>query len=264
MIQWFDSHCHLDYDYDGKTTETLLEDARAKGVVGFTTIGTEVPRWPALEAISEKFDDVFHTIGVHPHDSKDLTDEGLVELKQRALHPKCRAIGEIGLDYHYDHSPRETQKKRLDDQLEIAIETKQPIVIHSREGEDDLLVALKRYAARSKAARAPGIIHCFSGTEKFARGCLDLGFLISISGIVTFKKSQELRTTIQRLPIRQLLVETDAPFLAPEPFRGKKCEPAMVVQTGLKLAELFGVPAAELAAITTKNAHEFFRVTGTA
>jgi TatD DNase family protein len=173
-------------------------------------------------------------------------------------HTKCVAVGEIGLDYYYEHSEREKQKKECQAQLEIAVETKKPVVIHSRDGEDDLLPMLASYAKRQSGAASLGVIHCFSGTETFGRACLDLGFYISISGILTFKNSEALRQTIRTFPLERLLVETDSPFLAPAPLRGKKCEPFMVKHTALKLADLFGVSFEELSTITTRNARACF------
>jgi TatD DNase family protein len=224
------------------------------------TIGVDPGSLPVVQGISEKYENVFHTVGYHPHDSIDVKDEDLVALEAAAKHPKCRAVGEIGLDYHYDHSPRDVQQKRLQDQLEIALRTQQPVIIHSREGEEDLLRALKAFSARVPSGSIPGVIHCFTGTRDFGRACLDLGFYISFSGILTFKNAENLRDCAREFPLERILVETDSPYLAPIPFRGKKCEPSMVRLTAMKLAEVKGVSFEEVARMTTANSRRFFRI----
>lgn len=255
-----DSHCHLNYDYAPKTVDDLVREARQADVRAMVTIGTDLPSIEQVRAISEKYPDVYHSVGVHPHDAVTLSDSDSRLLEEAALHPKCRAVGEIGLDYHYDHSPREVQRQRLDQQLEIALSVKKPIVIHSREGEDDLLESLTRYARKLSPDKIPGIIHCFTGTEKFGLACIDLGFYISFSGIITFKKAEDVRVAAAAFPLERLLVETDSPYLAPIPHRGKKCEPSMVKLTALKLAEIKGVSFEELAQVTTRNACRIFDI----
>lgn len=252
----FDTHCHLDYDFGPKSLESVLSEARAAGVTKFLTISTEVKTVEKVAAIAEAHEGVYYTVGVHPHDSRDLRQEDIPLLERLGASQKCLAVGEIGLDYHYDHSPRETQQARLEDQLELALRLRKPIVIHSREGEADLLTALRRYALRAKTL--PGVIHCFSGTESFARECLDLGFYLSFSGIVTFKKADEVREAAKLCPKDRILVETDAPFLAPVPHRGKKCEPVMVALTARFLADYLGIEFDEFAGQTTGNAERLF------
>jgi TatD DNase family protein len=255
-----DSHCHLNYDYAPKTAPDLIREARDNGVVALLTIGVDLETLPAVQAISEQYPGVYHTVGVHPHDAQSLSDSELDRLEQAARHPKCRAIGEIGLDYYYDQSPREIQRLRLEQQLDLALKLKLPIVVHSRDGEEDLLPALARFAQKSQSPTGPGVIHCFTGSEAFGRACLDLGYLISFSGILTFKNAENVKATALSFPLEKLLVETDAPFLAPIPFRGKKCEPRMVRNTAEKLAELRGVSIEELARVTTANARHLFRM----
>ena len=258
-MELIDSHCHLNYDYAPKSADDLVREASEAGVVALVTIGTDIDSIRAVADISERHPNVYHTVGVHPHDANTIADGHLELLESAARHPKCRAIGEIGLDYHYDHSPRDVQLRQLQAQLDLALKLQQPIVIHSRDGEEDLLPALREYAARA-SGKVPGVIHCFTGTQAFGKSCLDLGFLISFSGILTFKKADDLRECARVFPLDRLLVETDSPYLAPIPNRGKKCEPAMVRLTAMKLAEIKGVSLEEVARVTTANARKFFRL----
>ena len=254
-----DTHCHLNYDFDnGKTASQLVEACLMNNIRYQITIATDHTNFDAVQKISETFPSVFHSIGIHPHEADLVTPEILTKMRTYLTHPKCVAVGEIGLDYYYDHSDREKQKTECAAQLQIALDAKKPVVIHSRDGEDDLLVLLKEYASKLDGSYSPGVIHCFSGTEKFARACMDLGFYISLSGIFTFKTTEELRQMVKGFPVDRLLVETDAPFLAPVPMRGKKCEPAMVKHTAMKLAEVLGLPFDDLARITSENAKKCF------
>jgi TatD DNase family protein len=258
MIELIDSHCHLNFDYAPKDESLLLKEAREAGVVAFVTIGTDMKTLPLLAGFSERNPDVWHTVGVHPHDSIEMKDGDLATLEKAAKHPRCRAIGEIGLDYHYDNSPRDVQKKRLRDQLELALAVRLPVVIHSRDAEDDLLAALTDYAKKLPSGAVPGVIHCFTGTRGFGQACLDLGFFVSFSGILTFKTAEDLRESAKIFPLERLVVETDSPFLAPIPYRGKKCEPYMVKMTAQKLAEVKGTTLEEVARVTTANSRKLF------
>ncbi|NDG83677.1 MAG: TatD family deoxyribonuclease [Proteobacteria bacterium] len=256
-----DTHCHLNYEYDGgKTPDQLVAEAKANEVGILITIATEEANFKTVQEYSERFPTVYHTIGVHPHEASLVNPAVLDSMRRFLSHPKCVAVGEIGLDYYYEHSEREKQRTECRSQLELAIETKKPVVIHSRDGEDDLLPMLTDYAKRQSGAASLGVIHCFTGTETFGRACLDLGFFISISGILTFKNSETLRQTVKAFPLDRLLVETDSPFLAPAPLRGKKCEPFMVKHTALKLAEVMGVSYETLAQVTTANAKKCFGI----
>jgi TatD DNase family protein len=256
-----DTHCHLNYEYDnGKTPSQLVEACLMNNVKYQITIATDHTNFAEVQKISESFPSVFHSIGIHPHEASLVTPEILATMRTYLNHPKCVAVGEIGLDYFYEHSDREKQKIECASQLEIALDVKKPVVIHSRDGEEDLLDMLTDYAQDLKGNYSPGVIHCFSGTEKFARSCLDLGFYISLSGIFTFKNTEDLRQMVKGFPVDRLLVETDAPFLAPVPMRGKKCEPAMVKHTAMKLAEVLGLPFDELAKITSANAKKCFNL----
>ncbi len=255
-----DTHCHLNYDYAPKTADDLVREAREAGVEKLITIGTDIDSIDAIQKISEQYENVYHTLGVHPHDVEKISDQDLGILEKRAQHPKCKAIGEIGLDYYYEHSQRQVQIQRLEQQLELALKLQLPVVIHSRDGEDDLLVALRHYCGKLKNGKIPGVIHCFTGTIPFGQQCIDLGFYISFSGILTFKNAEDVRAAARLFPMERLLVETDSPYLAPVPFRGKKCEPAMVKFTAQKLAEVKGMGVDEVAAKTTENAQRVFGI----
>ena len=256
-----DTHCHLNYEYDGgKGPADLVREAKDAGVDTLITIATEHSNFSIVQTISEMFPDVYHTIGVHPHEASLVNEEVLKFMRPFLDHPKCVAVGEIGLDYYYEHSDRKKQQKECASQMELALDARKPLVIHSRDGEEDLLHLLKGYALKHSGDYSPGVIHCFSGTEPFARACLDLGFYISLSGIFTFKTTESLRQMVKGFPLDRLLVETDSPFLAPVPLRGRKCEPFMVKHTALKLAEVLGMPFEELAMITTANAKTCFAI----
>lgn len=261
-----DSHCHLNYEYLPKTQEQIIQEARDAGVGAMITVAAELEVIPKLEALSESYPFIYHSAGVHPHEAHSIgtTSEEITRsldiLKKAAQHPKCCAIGEIGLDYYYDHSPREIQKTVFNLQLELAIQTQLPVIIHSRDAENDLLKSLQSYAKKLPSGKPPGVIHCFSGTRSFGEACIDLGFFISFSGILTFKNAEELRESARAFPLDRLLVETDSPYLAPIPFRGKKCEPSMVKWTAKKLAEIKGLSFEEIAQVTTVNAKTLFHL----
>jgi TatD DNase family protein len=259
-MELVDSHCHLNYDYAPKSADDLVREAHEAGISRLLTVGTDLGALEAMVAISERHEHVYHTVGVHPHEASTMAPGDLERLEQAAAHPKCRAIGEIGLDYHYDHSPREVQRAQLEQQLGLALKVGLPVVIHSRDAEDDLLAALTAYAGHVAPGAIPGVIHCFSGTQKFGQACLDLGFYISFSGILTFKTAEELRAAARAFPLERLLVETDSPYLAPIPYRGKKCEPSMVRMTAQKLAEVKGLAIEQIAKATTANAKRVFRL----
>jgi TatD DNase family protein len=259
-VPLIDSHCHLHYDYAPKGAADVVREAELAGLTALITVGTDLASIEPVQAISARFANVYHTVGVHPHDVSALKDEDLTKIEDAAKNPKCRAIGEIGLDYYYEHSPKELQRRRLEQQLDLARRIGLPVVIHAREAESDLLEALTRYAKSIPAGRVPGIIHCFTGTYPFGKACLDLGFYISFSGILTFKNAEDLRSIARALPLDRLLVETDSPYLAPIPYRGKKCEPSMVVHIAMKLAEVRGVSLAEVAQATTANAKRAFGI----
>jgi TatD DNase family protein len=249
-----DSHCHLDFPDLASEEAGVLARAEAAGIGLFLTISTRVRRNAALRAISARHDRVLFTVGTHPHHAAEEADVADSEIVALSLHPECVGIGEAGLDYHYDRSPREVQERVFRSNIAAARETDLPLVIHARDADDDMIRILTQEMGKG-AFKA--VLHCFTSTEKLARAGLDLGFLISFSGVLTFKRSDELRRIAAMVPPDRLLVETDAPYLAPEPFRGKRNEPAYVIETAKVLAASRGMALDELADLTTAN---FFRL----
>ncbi len=255
-----DSHCHLNYDFDGKTVDDLVREAALKGVEQMVAISVDFDTHPEVVAISEKFNNIYHTVGLHPHEGSRWKDGDAEYIRRAVKHPKCLGIGELGLDYHYTLSPKAEQLHALEEQLELALEVELPVVVHSRDAEDDLFPLLERYAKRVKPGNPVGVIHCFTGTQDFGRKCIDLGFYISFSGILTFKNAADLRESAKAYPLEKILVETDSPFLAPIPYRGKKGEPSMVLETAKKLAEIRGITLDEVARVTTENSKKLFNL----
>jgi len=249
-----DSHCHLDFPELASELDAVLSRARTAGVGLMVTISTRVQHFNALKAIVEAHDNVFCSVGTHPHNAAEEPDIMVEELVELARHPKVVAIGEAGLDYHYDHSPRDLQKKSFRTQIAAARETGLPLIIHARDADGDIARILEEETVRGAF---PFVLHCFTGGADLARRGLALGGYISFSGVVTFKKADALRDIAIAVPFDRLLVETDAPYLAPEPFRGKTNEPAFVAHTAARLAELRGVRDSAMARLTTEN---FFRL----
>lgn len=250
-----DSHCHLDYPALSKDREGVLARAHAAGVGRFINISTTKSDFPAVQATAEQFADVFCSVGAHPHHAADEGDAfSEDELVKAAAHPKVVGVGETGLDYFYNHSPREPQQDSFRAHIRACLKTGLPIIVHSRDAEEDTAKILKEEGQ----GKLRGVLHCFSSKRVLAEDALKLGFYISLSGILTFKKSQELRDIARDVPLDRLLVETDAPFLAPEPFRGKLCEPAHVARTAEVLAEVKGEAPEEIARQTTENFFKLF------
>jgi TatD DNase family protein len=248
-----DSHCHLDdaqFDHD---REQVMERALAAGVETMMAIGTG--DGPAdLETavrLADRHRFMYATIGIHPHDASKATADSFARMRDLAAHPKVLAIGEIGLDYHYDFSPRDVQRSVFEKQLELAAESGKPIVIHTREAWDDTMAILRRHWP--DRTQSPGIMHCFTGDAAQAQEALDLGFHLSYGGVLTFPKAEAVRQAARITPEDRLLVETDCPYLAPVPHRGKRNEPAFVVETVRRLAEVRGVPPEAIARATTRN-----------
>jgi TatD DNase family protein len=240
-----DSHCHLDDEKFDPDREQVIERARAAGVEMMMAIGTGSELDVAIRQ-AERYPFMYATIGVHPHDAAKATSDTFVKLRELASHPKVLAVGEIGLDYHYDFSPRDVQQSVFEKQLEIAAEFHKPIVIHTREAWDDTM-------AQVTALPDGGIMHCFTGDRAQAAQALERGFHLSFGGVLTFPKAEELREAARIVPEDRLLVETDCPYLAPVPHRGKRNEPAFVVDTARRLADVRGTSFEAIAACTTRN-----------
>jgi len=249
-----DSHCHLDFPDFSAELDAVVARARAAGIGRLVTISTLVGKFPMLRAIAERFDEVYCSVGTHPHHAAKEPNVTAEDLIAAAEHAKVVAIGEAGLDYHYDNSPRDAQEKGFRTHIQAARETKLPLVIHAREADDDIARILEE---ESKRGGFPFVLHCFTGGEELARRGVALGGYVSFSGILTFKNSEGLRKIAAGLPEDRILVETDAPFLAPNPYRGKRNEPAYVAETARVLAETRGVSADAIAKITSAN---FFRL----
>ncbi len=254
MLDWIDIHCHLDRLEGGP--EAALKLAKSVGISKIITIGTEPEDLQTVIDLAQKFSpDVYCTIGVHPHEGVKYTDEVGQFLLTNGPRPEVVAIGEIGLDYYYTHSPRSEQIEAFEKQLEIAEKLDLPVEIHTRDAEEDTISILKKYQGRVK-----GVIHCFTGTDWLARQALDVGFNISISGVVTFKNAQSLRDIVKDIiPLDRLHVETDAPFLSPVPQRGKSNTSAYMIHTAQLVADLKGVSMDELASTTKQNALKLFK-----
>ncbi len=249
IVNLTDSHCHLDNEQFDPDRDAIIERALAAGVECMMTIGTgDGP--PDLEAgirLAERYTFVYTTVAVHPHDASKANDETFARMRELARHPKVLAIGEMGLDYHYDFSPRDVQHAVFERQLDVAAEARKPIVIHTREAWADTLETLRaRWTGE-------GIMHCFTGDEEQAREALNLGFYLSFGGVLTFPKAETVRQAARIAPADRILIETDCPYLAPVPHRGKRNEPAFIAETARRLAEIRGCSPEAIAEQTTHN-----------
>jgi len=250
-----DSHCHLNYPGLVEEQGAVLDRARSAGVSAMLNITTRAAEWDAVLAVAEANEDVWASVGIHPHDSDAHADVDTDTLLARARHPKIVGIGESGLDYHYDRSDRARQRDNFRIHLRAARRSELPIIVHTRDAEEDSAAILRE---EMEEGAFTGVIHCFTSSASFARQALDLGLLISISGIVTFKNARELQDIARAVPLDRLLIETDAPFLSPVPHRGRPCEPAYVADTARFLAALRGESLDEFAAATTCNFYTLF------
>lgn len=260
-MELVDSHAHIDFPQFQEDREAMLERARAAGVSALLAIGTG-PGPEKLDAalpFADKYEWIYASIGVHPHEARQVTPEHLSQLSELAKHPKVIAWGEIGLDYYYDHSPRETQESVFRQQLVLAREAKLPIIIHCRDAWEDCLQILEEVW---RATGLGGILHCFTGTIEEARRGMECGFMISFAGNSTFPKTQNIRDVAREIPLDRILIETDAPFLAPQPYRGKRNEPAYVAEVARTLVSVRNLSPEEFAAATTANFRRFFHLTG--
>ncbi|MBZ9981356.1 MULTISPECIES: TatD family hydrolase [unclassified Mesorhizobium] len=251
-----DSHCHLDFPDFAEERAAVVARALAAGIGRMVTISTRVKRFQQILEIADAFDEVYCSVGTHPHNAAEELDVTTADLVRLSAHPKAVAIGEAGLDYFYDKAPRDAQAQGLRNHIAAARETGLPLVIHSRDADDDMAHILEEETGKGAF---PFVLHCFSSGRRLAEVGVSLGGYVSFSGILTFKNSPEIRAIAADLPHDRLLVETDAPYLAPIPFRGKRNEPAYVAHTARVLAETIGVSEGEIAALTTDN---FFRLFG--
>lgn len=249
-----DSHCHLEYKGLVEEQRAVLERARTAGVKGFLSISTRQREWNQVIGTAEREADVWASIGIHPHEADEHADLGEAALLSAAAHPKVIAIGETGLDYYYDHSGRAMQRELFQRHIAVSRATGLPLIVHTRNAEDDTTSII---ADETEKGAFPALIHCFTASAEFAKRMLDLGLYISISGIVTFKNAKDLQVIAATIPDDRLLLETDAPFLAPVPHRGQVCEPAFTADTARFVAGLRGVTPEALAETTTAN---FFRL----
>lgn len=249
-----DSHCHLEYKGLVEDRQGVLARAREAGIGGFLNISTRQSEWDQVVATADREDRVWASVGIHPHEADAHADLGATALLDATSHPRVIAIGETGLDYYYDHSDRATQQALFRTHIAVARETGLPLIIHTRDAEDD---TARIIAEEMEQGAFPALIHCFTASADFGRKMLDLGLTISLSGIVTFKSARDLQAVAAELPEDRILVETDAPFLAPVPHRGKVCEPAFTAETARFVAGLRGTTPEDLADSTTRN---FFRL----
>ena len=251
-----DSHCHLNYDGLVEHQSEVLARARAAGITAFLNISTRQKEWNAVVATAEREPDVWASIGIHPHEAEQHADLGEAALLEATAHPRVIAIGESGLDYYYDKSDRAVQRALFRTHIAVSRQTGLPLIVHTRDAEDDTVTIL---AEEMEKGAFPALIHCFTASADFGRKVLELGLTISLSGIVTFKNAKDLQSFASEIPEDRLLVETDSPFLAPVPHRGKTCEPAFVRNTANFVAQLRGEPVEQLAANTTRNFYALFR-----
>ncbi|HYB11089.1 MAG TPA: TatD family hydrolase [Alphaproteobacteria bacterium] len=252
-----DSHCHLDFPELSADLDGVLSRAHSAGVGTLVTISTKLSEFGRVSAIADAHPDVWCSVGVHPHEAAvEAGADDAARLATFARHPRAIGIGETGLDYYYEHSPRDAQKRAFRAHCAAAREARLPLIVHTRDADNDTIQILRE---ESRRGALTGLIHCFTAGPELADFAVNIGFYISISGIVTFKAADALRQTVKRVPLERLLVETDAPYLAPMPKRGKRNEPAFVAYTAAALAGLKGVSADELARVTTANFFRLFR-----
>ena len=251
-MELIDTHCHIYYDSFKNDLDEVLKRSTQNFISKLICVGVDLKTSKESINLSEKYPQIFATAGFHPHESKDASLNYLMKLEELFKSEKVIALGEIGLDYYYNHSDKKTQNKVFIEQLELAKSLDKPVVIHCRDAEEDIIKCLK------EAKNNFGVVHCFSGTEKFANELFKLGFLISFTGMITFKN--DLPELIKKFPLEKIMLETDSPYLTPVPHRGKRNEPSMVKIIAEKIAEIKNRPIEEVAKITTKNAEELFGI----
>lgn len=252
-----DSHCHLNYPEFEDDLDQVVESAFQQGVTTLLTVNTRLNETARLQQIAEKYSNIFFSVGVHPHEASEYANDDLLKsLKRLTVHPKAVGLGETGLDYHYNNSPAAQQIYCFEQHLQASTDLGLPVIIHTREADKDTLGCIDRHP------KAMGVFHCFSGSAELAKAALDRGFYISFSGIITFKSAEELREIVKFVPLEKILVETDSPFLAPIPFRGKRNEPAYARVNAEKIADIKGVSLELIAEHTTRNFFNLFSKAG--
>ena len=251
-----DSHCHLNYSHNNISLEEIISNARDSNVRTMLNIATNPNEFDNIINTSTLFNEVYFTLGVHPHDSKETNDDILQIIKNNLDNKKLLGIGETGLDFYYNHSDKKTQINSLEYHIELAQDYKLPLIIHMRDAEDELI---RVFNDKMKKSEFSGVIHCFTGSLKFAKRILEMGFYISASGIITFKNSKKLRNTFKHIPLNRLLVETDSPYLAPVPNRGKTNEPSFIVHTIQKLCEIYDIKYDKICELTSMNFKNLFK-----
>ncbi len=249
-----DSHCHLDFPALAQDSEVVLARARAAGVRVMQTIGTHLDTFDGVLAIADASPGIYCSVGVHPHRAAKETIEDAAPLLARIEHPRVIGIGESGLDYYYEHAPKDVQARVFGAHIEAARASGLPLIVHTRDADQDTIAILREAMA---AGPFTGVIHCYSSSPELGRQAIELGLYLGIGGMLTFRRSDELRATVRELPLERLLLETDAPYLAPEPFRGQRNEPARVAEVAARLAEVKGIAIGEVERATTEN---FFRL----
>lgn len=252
----FDTHVHLNAEQFNEDLQEVINRAQAEGVSTMVVVGFDRPTITKAIELCETYDFIYASVGWHPVDAIDMTPADLEWLRELSAHPKVVALGEMGLDYHWDKSPKDIQKEVFKKQIQLAKEVKLPIIIHNREATSDIVEILKE----SGAAEVGGIMHCFSGSVETAKECLDMNFYISLGGPVTFKNAKKPKEVAEAIPLERLLIETDCPYLAPHPYRGKRNEPAFVKLVAEQIAELKGISYEEVAKATTENAKKLFDI----
>ena len=257
-MKLIDTHCHLTFDDFKDDIDGVIDRSIEAGVCSWVTIATEPGKLQGVVALTERFDNMYAGLGYHPHDAKSVTEGDLADLRRLCGHEKVVAVGETGLDFFYDHSPRQVQKEIFRAHLNIAEQLNLPVILHTRNAFDESMEILDEYTGRLKDV----VVHCFSGTEEQTRFVLDRGYHVSFTGIVTFKKAEETRRAAKMVPLDRMMVETDCPFISPEPVRNQRpCQPALMVHTAKKIAELKGLSLEDFAEKVTETSKKFFGIT---
>ncbi len=249
-----DSHAHLDSGQYKNDLDIVITRARENGISHMLTIGCDLESSRSSVALAHKYDSIYAAVGVHPHDAREINPESLKELEHLLSQPKVVALGEIGLDYYRDHCPHDIQQEAFRQQIRLARKVNKPIIVHDRDAHADLL----RIMSEENASEVGGVVHCFSGDTDMARRCIDLGFYISFTGNITYPKNEELRQVVKNISIDKMLIETDCPYLSPQPYRGKRNEPGYVRHCAEQIAEVKGLTYADVARITSRNCHDLF------